>query len=420
MTENNYNLMNSKLSEQLGDFGILGIMGLGTGLAVFTRSLKFLAILARERAFVTLELSNRDKSFFWFMQWFSQHYEKNIFKNQSMFCNKMTVQTILKSHDNGAFQAHLNFQPGVGKHLFKYNKQWFQIERNRKEDVIDFTNNQPFESVTLTTLAHKKSMFADMLLEAKSHIMKKEHNKTVVYMSKGPEWRPFGHPRRKRPLNSVILKQGQAEGILSDVQQFLASQNWYHERGIPYRRGYLLHGTPGTGKSSFIQALAGHLEYNICVINLSERGLTDDRLAYLLVNAPSRSILLIEDVDAAFVERQSTEEGFGSMVTFSGLLNALDGVIASEERLIFMTTNHLDKLDSALIRPGRVDKMVELGNADDDQIKAMFMRFYGESIENATHFVDLLRNTYGYISPAHLQGLFIEHKENWKDIVTIN
>eukprot|EP00834_Sanchytrium_tribonematis_P000678 NODE_13_length_54415_cov_0.522424.p12 type:complete len:422 gc:universal NODE_13_length_54415_cov_0.522424:40303-39038(-) len=417
--ENVVSIANSKLTQQLGDFGVLGLMGLGTGFAILTKFARAGAIVARERAFVTLELSNRDKSFHWFMQWFSQHYEKNIFANRNMFCNKLTVQTSIKSHDQGAVEANLNYQPGVGKHLFKYKNNWFQIERNRNEEVIDFANNQPFESVTITTLANRKKLFADMLTDSKTLAMKKEHNKTVVYMSKGPDWRPFGQPRRKRPIDSVILKNGQKDEILQDVNQFLGSQNWYHDRGIPYRRGYLLYGTPGTGKSSFIQALAGFLEYNICVINLSERGLTDDRLAYLLVNAPSRSILLVEDVDAAFVERTS-EEGFQSAVTFSGLLNALDGVIASEERLIFMTTNHIEKLDPALIRPGRVDKMVEMGNADNIQIKEMFKRFYNENDESALHFVNEIRYYYPKISPAQLQGLFIENKKDWHAILKQN
>lgn len=78
--------------------------------------------------------------------------------------------------------------------------------------------------------------------------------------------------------------------------------------GIPYRRGYLLHGPPGCGKSSFITALAGELEFGICVLNLSERGLTDDRLNHLLSVAPQQSIILLEDVDAAFVSREESSQ----------------------------------------------------------------------------------------------------------------
>ncbi len=150
----------------------------------------------------------------------------------------------------------------------------------------------------------------------------------------------------------MVLGRGKKEAIVDDVKRFLERDRWYAERGIPYRRGYLLHGAPGSGKSSFITALAGHLDFNICLLNLSERGLTDDKLNHLLSNAPDRSILLLEDVDAAFFGRQqAAEDGYQASVTFSGLLNALDGVASGESRIIFMTTNHIERLDPALIRP---------------------------------------------------------------------
>ena len=102
------------------------------------------------------------------------------------------------------------------------------------------------------------------------------------------------------------------------------------------------------------------------MLNLGEAGLTDDRLAHALSNLPPRSLALLEDVDAAFVQRDATDHSQSrSYVTFSGLLNALDGVSAGEERVTFMTTNHLTRLDPALIRPGRADvleKVLQLGS----------------------------------------------------------
>lgn len=112
--------------------------------------------------------------------------------------------------------------------------------------------------------------------------------------------------------------------------------------------GYLLHGPPGCGKSSYITALAGELEFGICVLNLSERGLSDDRLNHLLSVAPQQSIILLEDIDAAFLSREDTAqqksayEGL-NRVTFSGLLNCLDGVASTEARIVFMTTNYLER-----------------------------------------------------------------------------
>jgi chaperone BCS1 len=78
------------------------------------------------------------------------------------------------------------------------------------------------------------------------------------------EWGLSGWPKDKRPFSSVILDRGIAENIKNDILEFLQSSKWYRERGIPYRRGYLLYGPPGTGKTSFITALAGlNLENNI-------------------------------------------------------------------------------------------------------------------------------------------------------------
>ena len=99
-------------------------------------------------------------------------------------------------------------------------------------------------------------------------------------------------------------------------------------RGIPYRRGYLLHGPPGCGKSSFIYALAGHLSFDICMLSLNSEGLTDDRLELALSNVPQQAIVLLEDIDAAFVQRKAGEAGRGG-VSFSGLLNGAPFVLLS-------------------------------------------------------------------------------------------
>lgn len=124
-------------------------------------------------------------------------------------------------------------------------------------------------------------------------------------------------------MESVILKQELIESVLKDVYEFIESESWYEEMGIPYKRSYLLYGPPGTGKSSFAQALAGHIKYSICFVNCSDK-VNDFQFNSLLNKAPKQSIILIEDVDAIFSERRNTEKN--NTLTFSGFLNALDGV----------------------------------------------------------------------------------------------
>ncbi|XP_015795581.1 mitochondrial chaperone BCS1-like [Tetranychus urticae] len=193
------------------------------------------------------------------------------------------------------------------------------------------------------------------------------------------------------------------------------------KRGIPYRRGYLLYGPPGCGKTSFITALAGELQFSICCLNLSERGLTDDRLNYLMNVTPQQSIVLLEDIDAAFVSREERKDvqlayDGSSRLTFSGLLNMLDGVASSEARILFMTTNYLERLDPALIRPGRVDYKEYIGYASEEQIIKAFTRFYPqEDTEMAIQFKDRLLLETKQVSMAMLQGYFLLYKNNPKE-----
>jgi len=204
-------------------------------------------------------------------------------------------------------------------------------------------------------------------------------------------WRWNG-ARQKRPMSSIVLQPGVKDMLLADCKDFLCSEEWYAERGIPFRRGYLLHGVPGSGKTSLIHSLAGELGLDIYVVSLSSKGMSDNTLTTLMGGVPSRCILLLEDLDAAFtrsVTRDSTstgtptsskdkdkEESDGSTLSLSGLLNSLDGVAAAEGRLLFATTNHIERLDPALSRPGRMDVWVNFTNATRFQAEGIFKCFF--------------------------------------------
>ena len=195
--------------------------------------------------------------------------------------------------DKNSTKAMFGFVPGPGVHLLTYNKSLIAVERTREHQSTDLNSGRPWEKVTLTTLAWNNKLFLKLLEEAFDIATQQQEGKTIIYTNWGAEWRPFGLPRRKRPLSSVILGEDIASSIVSDVKEWIASASWYNSRGIPYRRGYLLHGPPGSGKSSFITAIAGHIGYNICVLNLAEAGLTDDRLSLALSTVPPMSVVFI-------------------------------------------------------------------------------------------------------------------------------
>lgn len=187
-------------------------------------------------------------------------------------------------------------------------------------------------------------------------------------------------------MESIVLDQGLKEMIIQDAQEFMHSEKWYSERGLPYRRGYLFHGCPGSGKTSLVHAIAGELNLDIYVINLSKRGLDDSGLTELISDLPARSVALIEEIDAAFlrgVSRDAPKPKSGGDsadnspgVTLSGLLASIDGIQASEGRLLFATTNNYHALDAALIRAGRLDVHVEFTHASQAQAEELFKRFF--------------------------------------------
>jgi len=295
--------------------------------------------------------------------------------------------------------------------VLTYRGQLLMVDRTREQATVDLHTGQPWEAVKLTAFGRSRSLFETFLEEAHEFASAKQEQTTTIYTNWGTEWRPFGSPRRRRPLHSVVLDDGIAEHIAADVRNFVDSSQWYIDRGIPYRRGYLMYGAPGCGKSSFVAALAGELGYDICVLNLSEGGLTDDRLSHALSTTPPMSIVLLEDVDAAFVERDAKDRR-SSFVTFSGLLNALDGVAAGEERVLFMTTNHLERLDPALVRPGRVDVIHHIGPATESQSRRMFLKFFPAESELAEEFVAEVRSSGVEISMAVLQSYFMLHRDS--------
>ena len=176
--------------------------------------------------------------------------------------------------------------------------------------------------------------------------------------------------------------------------------------GIPYRRGYLLHGPPGCGKTSFALVLASELKLNICILNLSQEGMSDNNLAETLRSAPENAIILLEDVDAVFVERKQSNSNNKTSISFSGLLNAIDGIAAQEGRIFFMTTNHLEMLDPALIRPGRCDVQLEVKRASKMQLERMFLRFFPEDFALAEIFRTKLPAD--ELSMAQVQGHLFE------------
>ncbi|CAL4165816.1 unnamed protein product [Meganyctiphanes norvegica] len=385
-----------------------GLFGVGAGASMLRKGYSLGLIFFRRHYMTTLEVPCRDQSYKWLLHWITVRGARNT--------QHLSVETKHQQMESGKVSTKHDFIPSVGEHFFWYNRTWIRVQRTREQSTLDLHMGIPFETVKLTALGKKRDVFYDILEEARELAVSHNEGKTIMYTSHGAEWREFGHPRKPRPLQSVVLDNGVSDRIVSDVREFIDNPEWYTSRGIPYRRGYLLHGPPGCGKTSFITALAGTLKLGICVLNISERGLTDDRLSHLMASVPEDTIILLEDVDAAFVSREETQEVNQAYVglnrlTFSGLLNCLDGVVSAEARIVFMTTNYPERLDPALIRPGRVDVKEYIGHCTPYQLRTMFSRFYPSAPDLLVHkFTEAVLSLGMCLSPAMIQGHFLIYK----------
>lgn len=179
-----------------------------------------------------------------------------------------------------------------------------------------------------------------------------------------------------RTMGSVLLDHDIHQEILADIRRFEDRKDWYFEVGLPYHRGYLLYGPPGAGKSSSVHAIASILHRKVCILDLSTVK-HNKELVKLFSTIDESSIVLLEDVDCAF---QSDRKGV-SEITYSGLLNALDGLCTPPGLITFFTTNHKELLDPALFRPGRVDQSYYFANANRKQIYDLYLKLFGTDYE---------------------------------------
>ncbi|KAK0624094.1 BCS1 N terminal-domain-containing protein, partial [Immersiella caudata] len=253
--------------------------------------------------------------------------------------------------------------------------------------------------------------------------------------------------RPLRPLDTVHFDEKTKSELIADIENYLDAntRKFYNSRGIPYRRGYLFHGPPGTGKSSLSLALAGRFGLELYLVQIPT--VSDDKLLERLFAAlPPRCMVLLEDIDAVGIKRRpgksddSDEDNddsdsdpdddrrTNSRCTLAGLLNVLDGVASQEGRIVLMTSNFAQELDKALVRPGRVDRIIYLGNISQRSSELMFLRFYSREGDGprpadkvaqipeakltqlALDFSSAIPE--GIFTPAQLQGYLLNHRED--------
>ncbi|TVY39185.1 putative mitochondrial chaperone [Lachnellula subtilissima] len=335
------------------------------------------------------------------------------------------------------------------------------------------------EEISVSCFGRNPAILKELLDDCRTDFLSHDENRTIIYrggMKSGtaePNWvRCIS--RVSRPFSTIVLDEAVKQSLLDDMKDYLHpyTRRWYSNRGIPYRRGYLLYGPPGTGKSSLSFAIAGHFKLKIYIVSLNSPAMNEENLSQLFSELPKQCVVLLEDIDTAGLthtrdDKSTSEEEVskplvtavpgttvispatpppnpGGRISLSALLNILDGVASQEGRVLIMTTNHIAKLDDALIRPGRVDMTIKFDLASREMINTIFRSIFAtlegdipapksggaiirtpsknyaleeklrrkeEKVEKlGVEFADLLPAM--AFSPAEIQGYLLKHKRD--------
>ena len=319
----------------------------------------------------------------------------------------------------GRMPIHL--APFEGSHVFRHGGSWILFShRVHKGSPLLGPDARERGYIHLECLGRSLGPIESLLGDVQTYHLERSMSTTTVFraltaMREMLRWTKVVS-RPSRDIRTVILDREKKLELLRDVNEYLhpKTRRWYANHGIPYRRGYLFTGAPGTGKTSLTSALAGVFGLDIYVLSLLDPAMNESQLMRLMSEVPSRCIVLLEDVDAAGLGKRSDTSGSSarnkhkgtsdppdtvselissangisenkqavaaSGISLSALLNAIDGVASHEGRILVMTTNAPDCLDPALVRPGRVDMQIHFELPSRSESKELFLSMYSDDI----------------------------------------
>ena len=367
--------------------GLIGASVVG-GLLVSMRSVpRLLWSLFLRQCTVELQISNTDQAYYWLLEWLST-------KPYSARARRLTLSSSIigdiptVEDEDQRSKPRWFLVPGEGIHWFFYRGRLVLVSREIEREQSRGTFLR--EKMTFRVFGRKQVFVREIIEEAISLQFFGRGIEVKIYTHR--YWRSMGQKKLRSP-ETIILPNRQLQLLVEDTKSFLSSSEWYIERGIPYRRGYLFAGPPGTGKTTVVMVLASVFRRPLYILNLGSLD-DDDDLMSAFLEVPRGAFLLVEDIDvisASHKRRKVTSDGEEKElegVTISALLNCIDGIIAGEGRLLIMTTNYPDKLDSALVRPGRADRIERFDLLERKDGVCLYQKLVGSKKVNERIFED--------------------------------
>ncbi len=374
--------------------GIVSLWGLGVITFIFKKIPGQLWHMFVKQFTVRVVINGGDEAFINLMKWYQETGKSN---------NSRTLRLT-----NGKGESKEILSAGYGNHYFWFNNLPFKLVRKKEEGG---TTEKVRESIELITIGRSQDKLK-RILEASNPFFDST-KMTKVYRWEHNLFWSLSHDQLVRSLDTVILPHKIKVNLVNHLKVFKADRDWYESHGIPYRTGLCLYGPPGTGKTSLVRSICGLDSRDLYILNLG--CMTDEHLEEAMVSIKENAVVLIEDIDSfKAANKRITDDkvGIDTSLTLSGILNAIDGVSGSNGRIIIITTNKLDAIDPALLRPGRVDLKLELGYLTKETAISAFISFFPEYKIPKFRLREKL-------TPAEFQSIVMQFKDKPKDVLDL-
>ena len=339
--------------------------------------------------------------------------ERHIYKaiiNSTNSPNHFTTKTTDIDTENIEFprgcRKHDNVIFANGTHIFTWAKMLVSLEvsdisLDYRSKSLRFTIHAPNSIIAENTFV---SMCESFFQEACEDQEIDEDYLQIFNINDDSEW-VASSVRRYRSLDTIYLPSSIKDVAVTRLEEFIGSRSEYDLYSIPYKFVCLLEGPPGTGKTSLIHALASRFEKNIAMLSITPK-MTDATLIQIFSDLPEDAILVIEDIDCLFKGRSNKRDSYN--ISFSTLLNLLDGMNCTDGNIIFLTTNFKRELESALVRPGRIDLVLSFTPAGESEIRAALAKLAPRHLSEHEKIITQIKN-YSF-SIAALQKFLFEYR----------
>lgn len=344
----------------------------------------------------TVFIDEVDQTYSIFTEWFRNNYP-NKFKNVEIRFRKDIVDPDYSINSDFVKKQYKiwKFQ-NVDNNFIWYKSRIIWISKNRKTlDGAKNIQNLFHNSYSISGLFAKDAIedLCNELLKMK--IEKEGGSEVSIYMNDYGSLLSTDF-RVIKDIDNIFFED--KDKYLKDIDSFIANKTFYKSKGIKYKRGYLLYGPGGTGKTSLAGATAKYLNHDLYIINIGNLS-SDNEFIFMSSRIPKNSVVLFEDIDVLFRERDVENK----KVNFSTVLNFFDGVYSPVDCIFILTTNHKDRLDPALLRKGRIDMEIEMNYPNKKEVEEFLSCFYSK---------DIILNSYDKQLPmSDIQNMCLNNKE---------